>query len=1106
MLNHLTKAPYIFIAGLILMMSAAAGGWRLSAQDLTAKIITGTVLEEDGKPSEGVAVMIKGTQTGTLTDAKGEFALKVTFKKGEAVPVIVFSCLGKETQEYKCTRENFHIVMKDQLATLVGAVINTGYQKLDRRMSASSVASISGTDALQSNAVSLDNMLQGKIPGMTVLSSSSTPGASTKIRIRGTSTISGNREPLWVVDGVILDDPVSISTEELNDLDNVNLIGNAISGLNPMDIEKIDVLKDASATAIYGVRAANGVIVVTTKRGKQGAPRINYAGTVTVTERPSYNKLNLMNSKERIDVSKEIASKGLDYRFTPAAIGYEGLLYDLYDRKISYDQFLTDVQRLESLNTDWFDLIYRTSVSHRHNLSISGANEKVNYYISGAYTDENANVRGTGLTQYNAMAKVQVDFIPELTGTIQLRANISDKEYLHSSISPYNYAYNTSRAIPAFNADGTYAYYNAEQGFNAQPLMYNILNEIENSERTVHTDAVYFNANLEWKIITGLRATGTFALSTSNTADKEWFNDRTYAAAKLRMLNYGVPFPDSQNWKNDMCKLPYGGELKTSSTRNFGYTARLQLDYSKYIKGHHISAAAGFEARSTKYNGISSVQWGYLPDRGETFVKIDPVQWPKYNQMVLDNPNIVTDRLSNTLSFYGVVSYAYKSRYIINANVRTDGSNKFGRDKSTRFLPIWSVSARWNLMNEEFFQDVMWMNELAIKGSYGIQGNVSDDQTPSMIIKLGSVDNLSGDYLSTLSKLPNPFLKWEKTNSWNVALDFAFLDNRISGTFEYYYKKGNDQIVMTQVSPTTGSTYMSLNVGDIMNRGYEVIINAVPVKTKDFRWSLSFNSARNVNRVTEGGMTSEYTYAQYTDGTAVLKGYPINSFFSYKFAGLDSNGLPTFHDIEETEGITKAEMFEKAFSLSGNRLPDMQGGFSTNFTWKDITLGLFFSYSVGSKVRMNNLYSNSGQRLPNPQQNMSGEFTRRWRNPGDEAFTVIPALSTETLDMNEISLSSPSRQINIGDNKWQMYNQSDLRVVSGDFLRLRTAYIRYSIPEKVCRKMRMNSASVRLEGNNLFVICSKDLNGQDPEQLGLGSIGVTTPPVASFSFGIDITF
>ncbi len=1088
-------------------MMLLVSGLAVNAQESrSTKTVTGTVLEEDGKPSEGVAVMVKGTSNGTLTDASGRFTLKVEFAKDSATPVLVFSCLGKETQEHKCTKDSYRIIMKDLLAELVGAVINTGYQKLDRRMSASSVASISGADVLQSNAISIDNMLQGKIPGMTVVGSSSTPGAATKIRIRGTSTISGNREPLWVVDGVILDDPVSISTEELNDLDNVNLIGNAISGLNPMDIEKIDVLKDASATAIYGVRAANGVIVVTTKRGKQGAPRVNYSGTVTMTERPSYNKLNLMNSKERIEVSKEIADKGLDYRFTPAAIGYEGLLYDLYDRKLTYGQFLSGVQQLETMNTDWFDLLYRTSVSHRHNLSISGANDKVNYYVSGAYTDENANVKGTGVNQYNAMAKVQVNFIPQLTGTVQLRANISEKDYQHSSISPYSYAYNTSRAIPAFNADGTYAFYNAEQGYNAQPLEYNILNEIENSGRTMRTDAIYFNANLEWKIVSGLRATGTFAINTSSTSDKEWYNDRTYAASKLRMLNYGVPFPDADTWKNDMCKLPYGGELKTSNTRNFGYTARLQLDYSKYIRGHHISAAAGYEARSTRYTGISSTQWGYLPDRGESFVQIDPAQWPKYNEMVLNSPNVVTNKLSNTMSFYGVVSYAYKSRYIINANVRTDGSNKFGRDKSTRFLPIWSVSARWNIMNESFLEDVMWMNELAIKGSYGIQGNVSDDQTPSMIIKLGSVDNMSGDYMSTLSKLPNPYLRWEKTNSWNIALDFAFLDNRISGTFEYYYKKGNDQIVMTQVSPTTGTSSMSLNVGDIMNRGYELIINAVPVKTKDFRWSLSFNSARNVNKVTDGGMTSEYTYAQYTDGSAVLKGYPINSFFSYRFAGLDGNGLPTFYGTEENEGDTKADMFSKAFTLSGNRLPDMQGGFSTNFTWKDITLGLFFSYSVGSKVRMNNLYSNSGQRLPNPQQNMSGEFVNRWREPGDEAHTTIPALSTDPLQMNDISFSGPSRTINIGDNMWQMYNQSDIRVVSGDFLRLRTAYIRYNIPEKICRKMRMNSASVRVEGNNLFVVCSKDLNGQDPEQLGLGSIGITTPPVASFSFGLDITF
>lgn len=1094
----------------VLSMSVILAALAVSPQSISAqsrntevKTVTGHVTEEDGQPAPGIAVLVKGTTNGTMTDEDGNFKLNVTTEQGGQTPVLIFSCIGKVTQEIECTKNHYEVIMEDELAALIGAIINTGYQRIDRRMSTSSVSSISGEDVLQANATTLDNMLQGKIPGLSVLSSSSTPGAATKIRIRGTSTISGNREPLWVVDGVILDDPVSVSTEMLNNLDNVNLIGNAISGLNPMDIEKIDVLKDASATAIYGVRAANGVIVVTTKRGKIGAPRVNYSGTVTVTERPSYNKLNLMNSKERIDVSKEIAEKGLQYSFEPAAVGYEGLLFDLYDRKISYDQFLSGVQELETMNTDWFDLLYHNAVSHKHNLSISGANDKINYYVSGAYTDENANVKGTGVEQYNVMAKVQAKLATGLTGTVQLRANVTNKDYLHSSISPYSYAYNTSRAIPAFNSDGTLSYYNAEQGYNANPLLFNILNEIDNSGRTVNTNAMYFNANLEWAIWDGLRATGTFAVNTSNTSDKEWFNDRTYAAAQLRSLNYGVPFPDAENWKTQFCQLPYGGELRSDETRNFGYTARLQLDYSKYYKGHHFSGSAGFEARSTRYNGISTTQWGYLPDRGESFVTIDPAQWPLYNEMVMASPDVVTNRLSNYLSWYGVLSYAYKSRYILNGNIRADGSNKFGQDRSTRFLPIWSVSARWNIMNEPFLENVMWLNELSIRGSYGIQGNVSDDQTPSMIIKLGSVDEVSGDYISTLSKLPNPFLKWEKTTSYNIGFDFSLFENRLSGTLEYYYKKGNDQIVSVEVAQTTGTSYMSLNVGDIMNKGYEFILNAVPVKTKDFTWSLSFNTAKNINLVTRGGMEDEYTYSQYVDGSAVLQGYPINSFFSYKFGGLDAQGLPTFKDIEEEEGDTKQSMYAKVFSYSGNRIPDMQGGFSTTFSYRNFTLGLFFSYSVGAKVRLNNLYNNSGQELPNPQQNMSGEFVNRWRQPGDEAWAVIPALSTEDLPMDGLF---SGRDIPIANNMWQMYNQSDLRVVSSDFLRLRTAYLRYAIPQKVCDALKIQGANVRLEGNNLFLICSKDLNGQDPEQLGFGEIGVTTPPVASFSFGLDITF
>lgn len=1081
---------------------------NLCAQSYTVKTITGIVREEDGTVSPGIAVMVQGTTNATMTDENGKFTLKVRFNNSQEgskkLPVLIFSCLGKETQEITCDKTHYEIVMKDVYNSLIGAIISTGYQKIDRRLSASAVTTINAEDVLQGNASTLDNMLQGKLPGLSVVNSSSTPGASSKVRIRGTSSIAGNREPLWVVDGVIQEDPVNVSTDILNNLDDVNLLGNAISGLNPNDIEKIDVLKDASSTAIYGVKAANGVIVVTTKKGTYGKPRITYSGNLTVTERPSYRRLNLMNSKDRIDVSKEIAEKGLAYSFEPARVGYEGLLFDYYDKKITEEQFLNGVSRIEAINTDWFDILFHTSVSHKHNLSVSGANDRVNYYVSGSVIDDNANVKGTGLTQYNILSKVNVKLAESLRGTVQVRGSIIDKEYLHSSISPYQYAYNTSRAIPLYNEDGSLLFYNASTGFNAQPLTYNILNEIQNSGRNIRTDALNFNANLDWNIWKGFRATGMFAMNVSNTNDKEWFSDRSYQAALLRRTNYGEPFPNEERWKTDMCELPYGGKLKNSSTRNHSWTARLQLDYTKTIKSHYVSVVAGYEARSSKYTGLVSTQYGYLPSRGESFVNINPIEWPKYSELITNTPDIVTNRISNYMSFYGIFSYSWKSRYIINGNIRADGSNKFGQDKSTRFLPIWSVSAKWNLMNEPFMKKAKWLDELSFKASYGIQGNVSPDQTPSMIIKLGSIDPTSGEYISTLSKLPNPYLKWEKTNSFNVAMDFSLFQNRLSGTLEYYHKYGHDQIVPVQVVSTTGSKRMMLNVGDITNEGVEFIINAVPVKTKNFRWSISFNTSKNTNKVTRGGMVSEYSYTHYINGSAVIEGMPINSFFSYKFAGLDKNGLPEFKDIEESDGTTKEEMYKKAFAYSGNRLPDMQGGLSTNFNFYGVTIGLFFSYSIGSKIRLNNLYNNSGQRLPNPQQNMSAEFNDRWRQPGDELHTNIPALSTEPLSMKAGALQD--RKIEIANNKWQMYNQSDIRVASGDFLRLKTAYIKYNLPRKACQKMKISNFAIRLEGNNLWLVCDKKLNGQDPEQIGFGSFSLATPPVSAFTFGLDITF
>ncbi len=1066
-------------------------------QENERRIVKGRVVDKDGNPLPGVSVLVKGTVSGVATDIEGRFEIHLN----PSERVLIFSFVGMRSKEVSVDKNELYVVMESVAELMNEVVVTTGYQNIEKRKLSSSVFSIDGDVVREGAALGLDNMLQGKIPGMNVMASTSTPGAATKIRIRGSSTISGNQEPLWVVDGFILEDPVPISAEELNSLDNVNLIGNAISSLNPEDIDRIDVLKDASATAIYGVRAANGVIVITTKKGKMGNPKIRYSMNLSINERPEYDGLYRMNSKERIEVSKEIEQKGLPFGVQPARVSYEGALMDLYDRTISYEEFQQRVKRLEEVNTDWFDIIYRTSLTQKHNLSVSGANDKVNYYFSGSFQNARATVRKTGVKQFNGLMKLGINLYSNLKLDLQMRASTDNKEYLHPKISPYSYAFKTSRAIPCYNEDGTLSFYNKTQGFEV-PLQYNIVNEMNNTGNSINGTSINFNANLLWEIIPNLRLTGAISYSRSHTEEKEWFNEESYVATDLRHYNYGQELPESKYWREEQCKLPYGGGLRNKDTRNTSYTVRAQVDYRlNFLTMHELTLVLGTEARSSKYEGLSTIQYGYLPDRGEKFVEIDPIQWPKYNELVKSNPNIITNSLTNIASYYGTLTYAYGGRYIANFNIRADGSNSFGQDKSNRFLPVWSASVRWNVQEESFLKNVMWLNLFAVRGSYGIQGNVSSDQTPNLLIKLGSFDAVSKQYTSKLSKLPNPTLRWEKTESYNIGVDFAFLSNRIAGSVEVYRKKGSNQIISKEVTSTTGSTTMTLNAGNMENKGYELVLNLIPVRTKKFTWALNLNGARNINKVTRSGITTEYGYRDFLTGVAIIPNKSLNSFYSYKYDKLDANGLPTFKDIEETEGITKEEMFAKVFEYSGKRIPDITGGIGTSVSYSNLTVGVFFSYSLGSKIRLNDLYNSFGQRLPQPQQNMHKDFVNRWRQPGDENHTDIPVLTIDPMDM--FGWKS-DRKIEIADNAWEMYNKSNLRVVSGNYLRLKNLYVRYAVGQKLCHKLYAKSINFRFEATNLWLLAAKKLNGQDPEQIVLG--GSTTPPTSSYTFGLDITF
>lgn len=1083
-------------------------------------ILRGKVLDSDGAPLPGANVRVKGSNRGATTDTDGNYSLKVESLKSL---VLVYSFVGMKSQEVKPQSTNITVALQDDARTLKGVEVeSTGYQDIDKRLSTSSVVTVKAADVLTSNVSTIDNMLLGKIPGMTVLTDVSTPGAAAKIRVRGVSTLSGSREPLWVVDGIILDDPVPLSAEEINSLDNINLIGNAISGLNPMDIEKIDILKDAAATAIYGVRAANGVIVVTTKKGSEGRFSLSYSGSLTFEQKPNYGQMNLMNSQERIAVSKEIQRRALPFPFTVSRVGYEGLLMDYYDRTLTEEQFLQEVKKLEETNTDWFDILHQNSLQQRHNVSVSGGTRGLTYYASGNITVNPDVVKDKGVTNYSGMLKLNFNPSDKISAQLQARVNGATKEYTYPTVSPYEYAYNTSRAIPAFDESGNRVFYNDQQGTLTQ-LRFNMMNELDHSGQTVKSNGFNVVGFLEYRPFTDFKINTTFGVNAANTTEKTWFDEQSYEAAKLRRVNFGDPQPSTPTWKEEQAILPYGGLLRSRNYQNLSWQWRAQVIYNwRFLPEHVLSVNAGPEFRSIRYTGLNSTQYGYLPDRGESFMFINPAEWPAYNKVLRDTPDKITNRLSNFISLFANLTYSYRMRYVMTFNVRAEGSNKFGQDPKARFLPIWSLSGRWNIHNEDFMKDVTWINMLAIKASYGLQGNVSDDQTPNLIMRFGEYEPVSGLFQSYISTLPNPLLRWEKNTSYNLGFETSVFDNRLTFTFDYYRRIGTDQLINKSVSKTVGMNSIQINAGTLKNEGFDFMLTAVPIRTKDWTWTISLNGARNTNVVTDGGVNSEITYNDYLNGTIIRNGLPVNTFFSYRFDGLSDGtqkdvkgnvlepGMPLFKGLEteRKDGETKEEFFATVLTESGQRVPVSQGGIGTSLRWKDLTLNLFFSYSLGNKVRLNNLYDNSGQKTPKPQQNLSKDLVDRWQKPGDETKTDIPALSQNPLDdvMFRRSLVSggPTFPYDFALNRWQMYNYSDLRVVDGSHLRLRTVSLSYNVPKDWIKGLGLSYANVRLEGYNLFLWASKDLKGQDPAQMSFGSRAV--PPLPSYSLTLNLSF
>lgn len=1070
-----------------------------STMPAATKIIFSGSVFTNNRPFPHVAVTVKGTTQGISTNQDGEWQLTLD-RQGDVT--FEFSFVGYKPREYTVhigdTNTSNILVKMEEAEQMIDDIVITGYERIDKRKLTGSVASISGADLIEPTGTSIDKMLIGKLPGVSVIQNNSTPGAAPKIRIRGNSTILGNREPVWVVDGIILEDPVQISSAELNSLDRVNLVGNAISFLNPEDIDRIDVLKDVSATAIYGVKAANGVVVVTTKRGKTGRTKINYSGNLSMKGYPTYDRMNLMNSSERIDVSLEIEKRGLKFGDISAPnVGYEGLLKDYWDRKISYEELQLGTARLRANNTDWFDILFRPQVSQSHSVALSGGSDKVQYYASGSYANDKDAQINTGLERFTLNTRLTFNLRPNMTLNVGLTVSDQTTKRNHSSIDLLSYAYSTSRVLDAYNDDGSLAFYPkamSQMRGEHDYIYYNILNEMEHSGEKENVLTTNLNLNFDYKITPWLSSNTVFSYALTSASNESWADEQSFSISEKRGTPYGVLLTD--DIKNTT-RLPFGGELVEGSNKSRTYNIRESIIANKRFGSSFFEAQAGLEIRSSRYLGSNYTTYGYMPDRGKKIVDVDLNEFPEFMKIVGANKPILRDNTTNTVSLFGILRYDLWDRYMFNFNIRYDGSNKFGQSKNNRFLPVWSVSGRWNISSESFMQSATFIDELGLKVSYGMQGNVLSDQSPNMLATLGGLDANTQQYISMLNAFPNPNLKWEMTHSSQIGLDFGLFQGVLSGTFEYYYKIGLDQIVTRTIEPTNGVEQVMINAGTLINKGWELGVNVHILNKRDWSWSVTANVSQNENIVKDSENKRLLEYQDYVNGSLLVNNMSLNSFYSYRFAGLDANtGLPTFDGLDATNS-TFQEALDAAFVYSGRRDPLVTGGFTTGLRYKQVRFSANFAYALGHKVRLVSLYKESGQQLPMPDQNWSRDFVNRWQNPGDN--TDIPVLSDQMLRLSDLGYRN-----SIGNNFWQMYNQSDHRVVSGNYLRCTSASLNYTFGAKVANRIGAQGIDIGFTCSNLFVIADKRLNGQDPEQMTSGSRVI--PPQRTFSFSLALNF
>ena len=1093
---------------MLLLASLLTCAGALFAQN--AKVSGVVTSEADGTPVIGAYVQVKGvTGVGTITDLDGKFELEVP----SGTKVLVFSCLGMETKEV-AVKSYLQVTMAPDSEMLEGVVV-TGMQKMDKRLFTGSTAKVDGDKAKLDGVAEISRALEGRASGVSVQNVSGTFGTAPKIRVRGATSIYGSSKPLWVVDGVIMEDVVEVDADQLSSGDATTLISSAIAGLNSDDIESFQILKDGSATSIYGARAMAGVIVVTTKKGRAGHSRISYTGEYTTRLVPSYRNFNIMNSQEQMSIYKELEQKGwLNYADVPnnSDSGIYGKMYNLItagqlaNTEAARNAYLREA---EYRNTDWFDMLFSNAMQHNHSISMSAGTDKSQYYASisamvdpGWARQSNVNRYTANLNAtYNIFKKLQFNMISSASyrkqrapGTLGSDVDVVSGEVKRDfDINPYSYALNTSRVL------------DPDEFYTRNYADFNILHELENNYMDFDVTDLKFQGEFKLKPITGLELSALGAVKYSATAQQHTITDYSNQAMAYRAMptttirdNNSFLYTDPDNpYAVPITVLPDGGIYERTDFRMLSYDFRATASYNKEFNGGHImNLFGGMELNQVQRQQTWFRGWGMQYAMGE----IARYAYEVFKKGAEENTQYYTmaNSLMRSVAFFANGTYSYKGRYTINGTIRYEGTNKLGKTTSARWLPTWNVSGAWNMHEEEWMKGA-WptLSFLALKASYSLTA----DRGPASVTNSRVVINATnpwrpnaGDGESALyvSDLENAALTYEKKHELNIGAAFGFFDNRINIEADWYKRNNYDLIGPVTTQGIGGQVTKFGNVASMSSSGVEFTLSTVNISTKDFKWTTDFIYSHAENKVTS--LENQQRVIDLVAGTGfALEGYPVRSIFSIPFKGLNDTGIPTFLDQDgnvTSTGIYFQERDKIDFlEYSGTADPTDFGSFGNTFQWKGLKLNVFLTYSFGNVVRLDPVFARSYSDLDA----MPKEFNNRWVVPGDEKVTDIPVISSRMQNYNDSNLSYA----------YNAYNYSSARIAKGDFIRLKEVSLSYDFPKKWVSAMKMNSLSLKVQGTNLALLyADKKLNGQDPEFFNTG--GVATPLPKQFTVTLRI--